>query len=160
MQSREDRRSTGQATKAEQDAAEGTGVARLHRIRPRNYCTWDSIPSEEDEQVDDQPLIRRRYADSSGDEWEVSQDTSFPTLILRRRKSRAATIEPEEAQSIPEAEPGTEAGVEHLDVIDFDLGLENVEEGYGVEALLHDIEALERAATETTRRALLEAPET
>jgi len=45
-------------------------------------------------------------------------------------------------------------------VIDFDLGLENVEEGYGVEALLHDIEALERAATETTRRALLEAPET
>jgi len=39
-------------------------------------------------------------------------------------------------------------------------GLENVEEGYGVEKLLDDIEALERAATETPRRALLEAPET
>jgi len=72
----------------------------------------------------------RRYAESSGDEWEVSQDTSFPTLSLRRRNSRAATIEPEEAQSIPEAEPGPEDGVEDLDVIDFDLGLENVEEGY------------------------------
>jgi len=89
MQSREDRRSTGQATNDEQDAAEGTGVARR------------------------QPVLRERV-------WEVSQDTSFPT----------ATIEPEEAQSIPEAEPGTEAGVEDLDVIDFDLGLENVEEGY------------------------------
>jgi len=93
------------------------------RIRPRKYCTWDSIPTEEDEQEDGQPVLRER-------EWEVSQDTSFPTLSLRRRNSRAATIEPEEAQSIPEAEPGPEAGVEVLDVIDFDLGLENVKEGY------------------------------
>jgi len=45
-------------------------------------------------------------------------------------------------------------------VIDFDLGLENVEEGYGVEELLDDIEALERATTEIRRRAVLEAPET
>jgi len=53
------------------------------------------LPSEEDEQEDDQPLLRRRYAESSEDEWEVSQDTSFPTLSLRRRNSDAATIIPD-----------------------------------------------------------------
>jgi len=106
-QSREDRRSTGQATNDEQNAAEGTVVARRRQISPRKFCTCDSTPSEENKQEDDQPLLRRRYAESSEDKWEVSQDTSFPTLSLRRRNSRAATIEPEEAQSIPEAEPGT-----------------------------------------------------
>jgi len=77
MQSREDRRSTGLATNDEQDTAEETGVARRRQIRPRKYSTWDSIPPEKNKQEDEQPLLRRRYAESSGDEWEVSQDTSF-----------------------------------------------------------------------------------